>query len=94
MIVFETVMLSLTGGVAGIEIGWFISKYYETHAFDLSTWSRGYQSIGWDPFVYFKLEPQALVEITIMVIMTGIVASLYPAYKALKNDPADALRTE
>ncbi len=94
MIVLETVMLSLTGGLVGIIFGWIISKYYEINAFDLSMWSRGYQSLGYDPFVYLKLEPQALVEITIMVIMTGIVASIYPAYKALKNDPADALRTE
>jgi ABC-type antimicrobial peptide transport system permease subunit len=29
-----------------------------------------------------------------MVIITGVIAAIYPAYKALKNDPADALRME
>ncbi|MFC2124172.1 ABC transporter permease [Bacteroidota bacterium] len=94
MIVLETIMLSLTGGLVGIVIGWLISKYYETNAFDLSMWSTGYRSLGYDPFVYLKIDPQYLVEITVMVIVTGIVASIYPAYKALKNDPADALRIE
>jgi len=94
MIVIETIMLSLSGGVIGIIVGWLISKYFETNALDLSLWSTGYRSLGYDPFVYLKIDPQYLVEITIMVIITGIVASIYPAYKALKNDPADALRIE
>jgi putative ABC transport system permease protein len=94
MIVLETVLLSLSGGVVGIIVGWLISKYFETHALDLSLWSLGYRSLGYDPFVYLKIEPQHLIDTTIMVIITGIVAALYPAYKALKNDPADALRIE
>jgi ABC-type antimicrobial peptide transport system permease subunit len=32
--------------------------------------------------------------VIIMVIITGIIAAIYPAYKALKHDPAEALRIE
>jgi ABC-type lipoprotein release transport system permease subunit len=37
---------------------------------------------------------ELLINVTVMVLITGILASIYPAYKALKQDPADALRTE
>jgi len=94
MIVLETVFLSLTGGVLGVFLGTFVSKYFETHKIDLSIWGDAYSDLGYDPFVYTHLEVSLLINVTILVILTGILASLYPAYKALKNDPADALRIE
>ena len=94
MIVLETVFLSLTGGVLGVILGTFVSKYFETHKIDLSIWGDVYSDLGYDPFVYTNLEVSLLINVTILVILTGILASLYPAYKALKNDPADALRIE
>jgi len=94
MIVLETVLLSLTGGLLGILLGTLVSKYFETHKIDLSIWGEVYSDLGYDPYVYTSLQPSLLVNVTILVILTGILASLYPAYKALKNDPADALRTE
>ena len=94
MIVIETIMLSLTGGVFGIILGVLVSKYFETHKIDLSMWGDTYSDLGYDSFVYTSLHPSLLINVTIMVILTGILASLYPAYKALQNDPADALRIE
>lgn len=94
MIVLESVMLSLTGGVVGIIIGAISSKYGETHPIDLSMWAQGYEQLGYDAFVYTKLDPSMLINVTVLVIITGVIAAIYPAYKALKNDPADALRME
>ncbi|MEJ2595300.1 MAG: ABC transporter permease [bacterium] len=94
MIVLESIMLSLTGGVVGIVIGALFSKWKSTDPIDLSMWAAGYEQLGYDAFVYLSLEPIMLVNITVLVIITGIIAALYPAYKALKNDPADALRME
>jgi len=94
MVVLESILLSLTGGVVGIIIGALFSKWKSVDPVDLSTWSKGYEQLGYDAFVYMSLDPMMLINITIMVIFTGIIAALYPAYKALKNDPADALRIE
>lgn len=94
MIVLESVLLSLTGGVLGIVIGALTSKFGETHPLDLSLWAQGYEQMGYDAFVYSKLDPEMIINVTILVFITGVVAAIYPAYKALKNDPADALRME
>ena len=94
MIVLESTLLSLTGGVVGIIIGSLFSKWRSVEPIDLSMWAQGYEQLGYDAYVYMSLEPMMLVNITIMVIFTGVIAALYPAYKALKNDPADALRIE
>lgn len=94
MVVLESILLSLTGGVVGIIIGALFSKWRETKPIDLSAWAQGYEQLGYDAYVYTSLDPIMLVNITILVIITGVIAALYPAYKALKNDPADALRME
>jgi len=94
MIVVESVMLSLVGGVLGMILGAALSKINEKYPVDLSMWSEGYEQLGYDAFVYTTLQPEFLINVTILVIITGIIAALYPAYKALKNDPADALRME
>ena len=57
-------------------------------------WAEGYQQLGYDAFVYTSVQPELLVNVTIMVIFTGVIAAIYPAYKALRNNPADALRIE
>ena len=94
MIVVETVQLSLVGGVAGVVAGSLISKYFETHAINLSMWAKGYSQLGYDTLVYCSLESEMVINVTILMIFTGIIAALYPAYKALKYDPAEALRME
>lgn len=94
MVVLESVLLSLVGGVVGIVIGALFAKWKSTSPIDLSMWAQGYEQLGYDSYVYLSLEPIMLLNITILVIITGVIAALYPAYKALKNDPADALRME
>ena len=94
MVVLESVLLSLVGGVVGIVIGALFAKWKSTSPIDLSMWAQGYEQLGYDSYVYLSLEPIILLNITILVIITGVIAALYPAYKALKNDPADALRME
>lgn len=94
MIVIESILLSLVGGIVGIIIGAAVAKIRSNHPVDLSMWAKGYEALGYDAFVYLSLEPALLFNVAVMVIITGVIAALYPAYKALKNDPADALRIE
>lgn len=95
MIMLETVYLSLTGGVIGILLGSAASLYFGSKGIDLSSlYGAGLEAVGYDSLIYTVLQPEFVVIITILVILTGIIASVYPALKALKLNPADAIRTD
>jgi len=94
MILLETVFLSITGGIIGVISGTLISNYFETRPINLAAWADAYTDLGYDPFVYTSLSVSVIINVTLLVLFTGFVASLYPAYKALQNDPSEALRTE
>lgn len=94
MILLETVMLSFFGGVWGIFLGWLLNLYFGVKGIDLGTWATAYKSMGFDTLVYTTLPMSVSMEIAVMVIVTGTLASVYPALKALKLKPADAVRID
>ncbi len=94
MIILETVYLSLTGGLLGIIIGYIVCKHLEKVGLDLYFWKEAYSSLGYSSFIYPLISMQMIAFTTLMVIITGIVSALYPAYKALKLNPSEATRAE
>ncbi len=94
MIIIETVMLSLTGGLAGVFLGTLISKYFETHYINLAMFGKGLEQLGYSSLINTSIEPDMVINVTLMVFFTGIIAALYPAWKAIRYDPAEALRIE
>ncbi len=94
MIMLETIFLSLTGGGIGLIFGYFLCKQLEKSGINLYFWKEVYSSIGYSSIIYPMIDLKMIVFTTFMVILTGIFSALYPAYKALKLNPAEATRTE
>jgi ABC-type antimicrobial peptide transport system permease subunit len=94
MIVLETILLSLTGGITGTVLGYSLVQLFAKTGMDLSVWQEGLESIGYDSIIYPQIAFSDLLQVTIMVIGTGILAAIYPSIKALKLNPAEALRME
>jgi ABC-type antimicrobial peptide transport system permease subunit len=94
MIVLETIYLLLVGGVLGMILGVLISNYFGRVGIDLSLWGEGFEAYGYDTVIYPIIDFENVIVITLLIIATGIVAALYPAYKALKLNPSEALRMD
>lgn len=92
MIVLETVMLCTTGGLLGIGAGLFTVWRLSSTGIDLSIWATGLTEMGFDPIIYPEWDAVLVLNIAGMVILSGILASLYPAWKALKLNPSEAVR--
>jgi ABC-type lipoprotein release transport system permease subunit len=94
MIMLETIFLTLVGAVAGMLSGWVIVEALGKTGIHFSSWGEGFEAIGFAAIVYPVIKVDFFVIITIMVIVTAIISSVWPARKALKLIPVEALRTE
>ncbi|NOQ26992.1 MAG: FtsX-like permease family protein [Bacteroidales bacterium] len=94
MIVLETIFLSLVGGVIGIGFAVLLTLITGKTGVDLSLWAEGLSSAGFDSIVYPEIGFDSVIIVTILVIVTGILSSIYPARKAIKLNPAEAIRIE
>ncbi|MEZ5106285.1 MAG: FtsX-like permease family protein [Draconibacterium sp.] len=94
MIILESTMLTITGGLLGILLGTMATKYFETTPINVSMFAEGLEKYGYGSQIYTSLQPETLITIGVLVIVTGILSAIYPARKALKLNPAEATRTE
>jgi putative ABC transport system permease protein len=95
MIILESVLLCLTGGTIGMIFSALIISTLNQHGLDLTALAQeGFEAMGFGAVFYPSLNAEFYVLVTIMVILTGVLSSVYPAWKALKLNPAEALRTE
>jgi len=94
MLMLETIFLTLTGGIIGIILGVALTVATASSGIDLSMYAVGLEDMGYASIIFPVLEPGMVLVISILVILTGIVASIYPARKALKYNPADAIRID
>ena len=94
MIILETVMLSLTGGAAGVLIATGISLLTHRSGISLAAWSKAYERLGYDTMVYPDISVKIITIVVVMVVITGIIAAIFPAIKALKLKPAEAIRID
>ncbi len=94
MIMLESVFLSLTGGIIGIILATALTFYTGRTGINLGSFAEGFEKIGYNPMLYPSLDLVFFINLTVLVILTGILASLYPARQALRLRPADAVRNE
>jgi len=94
MIMLETILLSLTGGIIGLVLTVFTVLITAKTGINFESVSQGFEAVGYDSLVFPEISTEFLVIIMIMVVTTGILSSIYPARKALKLRPADAVRVD
>lgn len=94
MIMLESVLMSLAGGVFGMILSKGVIILTAREGINFTRYSEGMEAFGYTAHVFPRIDGGFFVIVTILIIITGICSSVYPALKALKLNPADAIRTE
>lgn len=93
LILFETVLLSLAGGFVGVVLAAVTTEYFAISGINLSAFTEGLAIYGVSPMLYPDLPIDVYVVMTIMIISTSVIAAIYPSIKAIRLQPAVAIRT-
>lgn len=92
MIMNETLFISLIGGPSGILGAWLTISHFGKTGINLSSVGKGLDSLGIGSVIYTRLDNQMYITITIIVILTAVLASVYPSMRALRMNPAEVVR--
>lgn len=85
MIVVETVVLTLVGALVGMLLAAVLIGITSKTGIYFGSVAEGFESMGFASFVYPTLPLIEYFKVTGFVIIAGVLASLYPAYNALKK---------
>lgn len=93
LVVLETLFLTLAATPIGILIGWLATIYFYKRGLDLSGMGREMMSsFGFGTMIYPEFPADKLAGVLLIVAGTALVSCIFPAIKALKMQPAEALK--
>ena len=93
MIALETIFIVMIAAPLGLLFSFMSIQYLNVHGLDLSgIYQEGYAAYGFKSMIYPELATIYYFRIMGLVIITAVLASIYPAITALKLDPVKAIR--
>jgi putative ABC transport system permease protein len=92
LVVAESVLLCLCGLVVGNLFSYLLVLYVSKKGFNLAVFSKSLETFGIGHFIYPHLTVFMVLIGAVTVLVMGILASLYPGYKASRLQPVEALR--
>jgi ABC-type antimicrobial peptide transport system permease subunit len=92
LILLETIFLSLTGGFGGMLIGACSIYFLSLSGIDLSAIATSLESFGSSTMLYPYLPVAIYIILTVMIVLAANIAAIFPAWKAVRLDPAKTIR--
>lgn len=92
----ESLLLSVLAVVIGWVVGGGIHFWFSSHGIDFSAMmAEGTSIMGtfMDPIVYTELSSERVIQLTAIIFVATLGSGVYPALKAARVTPVEALRT-
>jgi putative ABC transport system permease protein len=91
MIVWETLFLTAIGSVAGLILNHGLVAWLGKTGINLAAFSEGMESFGFSSVIYPAINGTFYLQIVALVVITALVASIFPIIRASKLKPAEIL---
>jgi len=92
MIMLETLFLAAVATPIGMLLSYWTITYFGQHGITFLSVAKGLEHFGMSATIFTKLDKSFYVGITLLTLTTALLAAIYPAVKALSNNPIKAIR--
>lgn len=93
MISLETIFMVMIATPFGLLFALVSIEYLRIYGLDLSAiYAEGYAQYGFKSIIYPSLEGSYYLRIMVLVLITAVLSSIYPAVTALRLNPVAAIR--
>jgi ABC-type antimicrobial peptide transport system permease subunit len=94
MMMAETLLLILLGGLSGLVLGLGLDVYLMVEGLDLSSSTGGMTvgNVGINPIIYGVITPTGVLFPMVILLSITMVAAIYPALRAARMQPAIGMR--
>lgn len=92
MIIFESILLTGFGLLLGTGVGYLTLVVWDIFGLDLSIASQGLKSYGIPTVIYPEVFVRDWILTWVAVVVMALGACIYPALKAARQKPVDAMR--
>ena len=93
MIALETLFISIVSVPLGVFLSYVTISYFGDVGIDLYMVEEGLEQFGMGTRLYTELYLDYYINITLLTFLLTFISSLFPARRALKLEPAVAVRS-
>jgi ABC-type lipoprotein release transport system permease subunit len=95
VVYWESMMIAGVGLLIGLALAIPLVLYFEAHPIPLTAEaaSGATDMFGMEPVITWKLKPRNPIGSVVTILGVAALAALYPAFKASRSRPVDALRS-
>jgi ABC-type lipoprotein release transport system permease subunit len=92
MIMVETILLSVIAGPLGVVLGFVTVSITGNRGLDMTAYADAISDFGLDTVFYPEIASATYIVLMVVVVFTALLGSIYPALKAIKINPLEAIR--
>lgn len=96
LVVAESVFLTVAGGLVGVVLGLGLDWLLVRYGIDLTGFTKGFSMVGitYEPVLRGEIQPGRIVDVLVGLFVVALAASFWPALRAARLNPVQAMREQ